>query len=66
MLRAYRVYEAGFKCYLNGDWDGCIKYMQDVIRSLNDPAAKVLKERAENFKANPPAKWTGVYVYDKK
>ena len=66
VLRAYRVYEAGFKCYLNGDWDGCIKYMQDVIRSLNDPAAKVLKERAENFKANPPAKWTGVYVYDKK
>ena len=66
VLRAYRVYEAGFKCYLNGDWDGCVKYMADVIRSLNDPAAKVLKERAENFKANPPAKWTGVYVYDKK
>ncbi len=66
VLRAYRIYEAGFKCYLNGDWGGCIKYMQDVIRSLNDPAAKVLKERAENFKANPPERWNGVYVYDKK
>ena len=66
VLRAYRVYEAGFKCYLGGDWNGCVKYMSDVIKTLNDPAAKVIKERAENFKLNPPEKWTGVYVYDKK
>lgn len=66
VLRVYRLYEAGFKCYLSGDWDGCIRYMTDVIRSLNDSAAKVLKERAENFKKNPPLKWTGVYAYDKK
>lgn len=66
LLRTYRIYEAGFKCYLSGDWDGCIRYMKSVIKDLNDPAAKVLKERAENFKINPPAKWTGVYVFDKK
>ena len=66
ILRTYRVYEAGFKCYLSGDWDGCIKYMKDVIKSLDDLAAKMLKERAEKFKLNPPEKWTGVYVYDKK
>ena len=66
VLRAYRVYETGLKYYLSGDWDNCIKYMKDVEKHLNDKAAQVIIERAENFKANPPKKWNGVYVFDKK
>ena len=66
ILKYYRIYEMGLKYYLSEDWDNCIKYMSDVIRHLDDKAARVIKERAENFKVNPPVNWTGVYAFDKK
>ena len=66
LLKSYKMYETGLKYYFIGDWDNCLKYMSAVIKSLDDSAAKVIKERAENFKANPPKNWSGVYAFDKK
>lgn len=66
LLKLYKMYETGLKYYFIGDWDNCLKYMSAVIKNLDDSAAKVIKERAENFKANPPKNWSGVYAFDKK
>ena len=56
----------GLKYYFSGDWENCIKYMTAVIKQLDDKAAQVIKERAEDFRLNPPEKWNGVYAFDKK
>ena len=66
VLKAYQVYEMGLKYYFDGEWDKCIQYMDAVITRIDDSAAKVIKERAEKFKANPPEKWNGIYAFDKK
>ena len=66
ILKVYKAYEKGLRFYFSGDWDNCIRYMDAVIRRLNDKAAEVIKERAEKFKLNPPENWNGVYAFDKK
>ena len=66
VLKVYRGYEKGLRYYFDGDWDSCIKYMSAVVRRLDDKAAEVIKERAQEFKENPPADWKGVYAFDKK
>ena len=66
ILHSYQVYEVGLKYYFEGDWEKCIKYMNAVIKRIDDSAAKVIKERAEQFMQNPPVNWNGVYAFDKK
>ncbi len=66
ILKTYEVYEMGLNYYFDGDWDKCINYMSFVIERIDDSAAKVIKERAEKFKLNPPANWSGIYAFDKK
>ena len=66
VIKAYKVYEMGLKYYFDGDWDKCIKYMDVVIERLDDSAARVIKERAEKFKLEPPTNWNGIYAFDKK
>ena len=66
VLKIYDVYEMGLNYYFDGDWDKCIHYMNFVIDRIDDSAAKVIKERAEKFKLNPPANWSGIYAFDKK
>ena len=66
LLKIYSAYERGLKFYFDGDWDNCIKYMSAVRHHVNDKAAQVILERAENFKVNPPEEWSGVYAFDRK
>ncbi|MBQ2548161.1 MAG: cation:dicarboxylase symporter family transporter [Treponema sp.] len=66
LLKIYNAYERGLKFYFDGDWDNCIKYMSAVRHHVNDKAAQVILERAENFKVNPPEGWSGVYAFDRK
>ena len=66
LLKAYKTYEKGLQYYFAGEWDYCITYMNVVIKSIDDMAAKAIKARAEAYKAKPPKNWSGTYEADKQ
>lgn len=63
VLKIKKLYEEALSLYLNQEWDQALKHLHEILEiQLSDGPARVLKERIEHFKANPPQDtWDGVW-----
>lgn len=65
-LKLYKLYEEGVKCYFNGEWLKSIKYMDTILKYMQDQPTMIIRERSSEYLKNPPKDWNGVHVFHDK
>ncbi len=66
-LERIEMFEAGLAAYRGGEWDAAETRFKEVLRIVEDPAARLFLQRIEAFRAAPPPDgWGGVTVFDHK
>jgi len=63
-----RLYNLGLNAYKLRKWDESIALFNDAMKiDPTDGPSKLYKDRAENYKINPPGEdWDGVFVMTTK
>ena len=65
IFESAKLYEEAFSFYLKGNFDAAIQKLKESERAkgLKDKGMKVLLERCEEYKSNPPPRdWDGVFT----
>lgn len=66
-LKFIETYETGMVHYLKREWDRAIEFFDSCIKTKDDVASRILKERCEEYRLSPPpADWTGVFSMKQK
>jgi len=52
--------------YYAGRWSECLVYCETILAKSDDGPTRLLKTRVEQFVANPPADWQGVFKLTSK